>query len=145
MLPFDVQQLLLTLLSTTLDTLFVFANGAIPALVVAWLTDTLLRVVPFLRPFRENIKQFILYRIEELRLKRAERAVLAAGQKYRADLQEVMRDHNSNQLPPAAIEALKAERLAEALHATSKIAGPSDARLLVEAAVANLKRQGVNP
>jgi len=145
MLPFDVQQLLLTLLSTTLDTLFVFANGAIPALVVAWLIDTVLRVVPFLRPFRENIKQFILDRIEELRLKRAERAVLAAGQKYRADLQEVMRDHNSNQLPPAAIEALKAERLAEALQAASKIAGPSDARLLVEAAVADLKRQGVNP
>lgn len=145
MLPFDVQQLLLTLLSTTLDTLFVFANGAIPALVVAWLTDTLLRVVPFLRPFRESIKQFILDRIEELRLRRAERAVLAAGQKYRADLQEVMRDHNSNQLPPAAIEALKAERLAEALQAASKIAGPSDARLLVEAAVADLKRQGVNP
>jgi hypothetical protein len=144
MLPFDVQALLLTLLSTTLDTLFVFANGAIPALVVAWLTDALLRVVPFLRPFRENIKQFILARIEELRIKRAEQAVLAAGQKYKAQLQDFMQEHHNNP-PRAAVEALKAERLAEALHATSKIAGPSDARLLVEAAVANLKRQGVNP
>ncbi|GIW32572.1 MAG: hypothetical protein KatS3mg071_2746 [Meiothermus sp.] len=142
--PFDLQALLLTLLSSTLDTLFTFANGAIPALLVAWLTDTLLKAVPFLRPFRENIKQWILARIEELRLKRAEQAVLAAGQKYKADLQEIMREYNGNP-PPAAIEASKAERLAEALHAVSKIASPGEARLLVEAAVANLKRQGVNP
>lgn len=143
-MPFDIQALLMAVLHSTVDTLFTFANGAIPALLVAWLTDTVLRLVPFLRPFRENIKQYILARIEELRLKRAENAVLAAGQKYKADLQQMTQEYKGTP-PPAAIEALKAERLAEAMHLASRIAGPDEARLLVEAALAKLKQQGVNP
>jgi hypothetical protein len=140
MLPFDLQALLLTILGNTLDVLLTFANGAIPALIVAWLVDTILRFVPFLKPFREAIKQFILARIEELRLKRAQRAVLAAGQKYKAEVKQLTADRGEPP-PQTVIAALKQRRLNEAMDSTRKIAGAEQARDLVEAAVATLKRE----
>jgi hypothetical protein len=127
--PPPVQEIAWNIAKGVFDGVLSSISPTITAVAVAWIVDKVLFVVPFLRPFRDMVIQFVHAKLEELRRTRAQAFVLEAGQKY------------------AKAEITKAERhsYAQAGLEIAGIASPFDAGNIVHGAVADLKAKGINP
>lgn len=132
-------------LDTFLNLLLTFGGGVIPAFAVAWVVDKVVKAIPFLAPFRELVKQYLLNKLEELKRERTKAVALKAGEDMRQRLKEIQA---RGKVSEADQEALKATRNNEALFelVQNRTARNLDeAERLVKGAVAELKTQGVNP
>jgi hypothetical protein len=131
----DVNALFVQLLNTILGVLIAWG---IPSLVLAWVLDFLVRLVPPLRAFRTAIFAFLNKKLEEWQMQQVKGVVLGFGQIYKNDV-------HAN---PDLLEGLKNERKANVIHelkARGIAKEDYDAEFLLENAVAQLKAQGVNP
>ena len=136
---FDWKEFLLTVLNTILG----YGEGLIPAAVVAFLVERLTTWLPVLRPFREAIKQWLLARIAEWQLARAQAVVLGTAQEYLAGI-KALQQGKPVTIDPAAEQALKAKRNQDAVARVVKegIAAPADAQMLIERAIGSLRAEG---
>lgn len=149
----DWQAFLSTLISTAADTLLnlvmTFGGGVIPAFVVGFVVDRLVKLVPLLSPFRELLKQWVLSRLEKLKGERAKGAALQAGQAMRDQLRLLSEQGEVTERNRALIEEnLKEVRnlsAVEQLLRNRTAKSDAEAKALLRGAVAELKSQGVNP
>lgn len=116
----------------------VLLEFGIPSLLVAWLMDFLIRIVPPLRPFRDFVLAYISNKLEDKQINTAENIVLGAGQDMRSRIFETK---------PEKREDLKDQRFSLAFDLIQKKTKLDDneTNLLLETAVARLKARGINP
>jgi hypothetical protein len=131
------------LLESIVLTVVNYGSGAIPVFVLTWLIDRVLKVAPWLAPYRELVKQFVLGKIEQIKLERTKAVVIAGEQVYRSS----QNDLASTGSPVSALqkETLQDTRNRMVLEAVSdrRISKVSaDSVLLIEQAVNDLKGEG---
>lgn len=132
----DWQKLLESVVLTVLN----FGSGALPAFVITWLIDRVLKVAPWLAPYRELVKQYVLGMIDKIKLERTRAVVLAGEQVYRSTLNKAGESMSAGQ---KEIEQDKRNRtVAEALGDRRITQTVGDAKLLIEQAVNDLKSEG---
>lgn len=112
-----------------------FGSGAIPAFLLTWLIDRVLKVAPWLSPYRELVKQYVLGKIEQIKLERTQGVVMAAEQIYLQNTKDAKdKDAARDVRARTVLEAMSDRRITQTV---------SDAKLLVEGAVGQLKSVGV--
>jgi hypothetical protein len=130
------------LLESVLLTVVNYGSGAIPVFVLTWLIDRVLKVAPWLAPYRELVKQFVLGEIEKIKLERTKAVVLAGEQVYRSsqneaaatgDLSVALKQSFRDVRNRNVIETVSSRRIAQTV---------TDAKMLIEHAVNDLKVEG---
>jgi hypothetical protein len=137
---------LLAFLQSILTTVLSYGGGVIPVFVIGWLVDCVLAVVPQFKPFREVVIQWVKKKLEDIRLERAKAVVMTTGEQYRNESLEEARHIGS--LSVDRQKTLKEIRNVNAvgeLLERGVVKTPEAASKLVDAAVAKLKTEGVNP
>jgi hypothetical protein len=114
----------------------VLREFGIPSLLVAWLMDFLIRIIPPLAPFRNLVLAWVDKKLEDTRISNAENAVLFAGQ----DMRTMKPDEDD--LPVAKRERYD---LAFTIIKAKNRLTDAQADQTLETAVARLKSRGINP
>jgi hypothetical protein len=125
-LTFNLTDFLWSLLNAVLN----YGGGAFTVGVVGLVVDRIIKFVPWLAPMREVVKQWTLKELERLQLERAKPVILETGQMFRNGV-----------IPEKDRASFAAITLKH-----RRVTGTDDrASSLVEQAVSQLKREGVNP
>jgi hypothetical protein len=125
-LTFDLTDFLWSLLNAVLN----YGGGTFAVGVVGLVVDRIIKFVPWLSPMREVVKQWTLKELERLQLERAKPIILETGQMFRNGV--------IPQNDRASVAAINLKH--------RRVTGTDDrAASLVEQAVSQLKREGVNP
>ena len=132
-------------LDTFLNLLLSFGGGAIPAFVVAFLVDKVVKAVPFLAPFRELVKQYLLSKLEELKRERTKAVALKAGQEMQERLKQLQARGEVSEADQAILKTTRNNEALFELVQNRTAKNLDEAERLVKGAVAELKTQGVNP
>lgn len=131
----DWQALALSLLNTVLT----FGGGTLALAAAGWIADTVARLIPPLRPFRDLVRQWILAQLDRLKDVRAQNVAIGAEQRMNAQLKSIPSP------TPDQLATLKAQRNAEAIaqainnRIESSTGGAADR---MERAVGQLKADG---
>jgi hypothetical protein len=139
----DFNKLMIQFLNVCLNFLF---QAGIPALLVAWVLDFLVKLIPPLKPFRDAVYTFITTKIDQWAAQQARRAVLAHGQVFKNELAE-MQNLRLN-VPDNEIQRLKNERYDAVLNeliGRGVAKNVHHAARLLEGAIGELKAEKVNP
>lgn len=122
-----------------INAILTFGGGTIALAAAGWIADTVCRLIPPLRPWRDMVQQWVLAQLERLKDVRAQNVAIGAEQKMNAQLKGLSNPS------PEQVAALKAQRNAEAIAAAinSRIeqAAPAAADR-IERAVGQLKVEG---
>ncbi|HEX2864087.1 MAG TPA: hypothetical protein VHN99_05930 [Deinococcales bacterium] len=124
--PVDLTGLLWAVVNAVLT----FGGGTLVLGLAGWLVDALAARIPFLKPYRDLIVQWVAAQVEAIRRQRAAAVVKEAGQMAKANLL-------------AAKD--RAAYAADKLHQLGIATNPEHAAALVEQTVGDLKGQGINP
>lgn len=132
-------------LDTFLNLLLTFGGGVIPAFAVAWVVDKVVKAVPFLAPFRELVKQYLLNKLEELKRDRTKAVALKAGEEMRERLRQLQARGEVSDAEQAVLKSTRNNEALFELVQNRTARNLDEAERLVKGAVAELKTQGVNP
>lgn len=135
----DLPAFLRGLAQTVID--FVLKT-ALPTALVGWVIDRLTAWLPFISPFRDMIRQFVLGKLETIKIERAKTQAVQSGAAMQAQLSTL------SNTSPSVIKAAKLERDVDAqssLVLKGVARDTQEAGALLHVAVSELKRDGVNP
>jgi hypothetical protein len=130
------------LLESVLLTVVNYGSGAIPVFVLTWLIDRVLKVAPWLAPYRELVKQFVLGEIEKIKLERTKAVVLAGEQVYRSSQNEAAATGDVSVALKQSLRDARNRNVIDTVSDRRITQTVTDAKMLIEHAVNDLKVEG---
>jgi hypothetical protein len=130
------------LLESVLLTVVNYGSGAIPVFVLTWLIDRVLKVAPWLAPYRELVKQFVLGEIEKIKLERTKAVVLAGEQVYRSSQNEAAATGGVSVALKQSLRDVRNRNVIDTVSDRRITQTVTDAKMLIEHAVNDLKVEG---